>query len=72
MEKHKRETKSKKHNDHYGLSLTIDNSRTGKKSRFAIRITNPTLRMILYEEERQLTNKMNQTIHGAFDAKDRG
>jgi len=26
MEKHKRETKSKKHNDHYGLSLTIDNS----------------------------------------------
>lgn len=51
MKKHKRETKSKKHNDHYGLSLTIDNSRTGEKSQFAIRITNPTLRMILDEEK---------------------
>lgn len=53
MKKHKRETKIKKHNDHYGLSLTIDNSRTGKKSQFAIRITNPTLRMILDEEDKK-------------------
>jgi len=51
MKNHKRETKSKKHNDRYGLSLTIDNSCTGKKSQFTIRITNPTLRMILDEEK---------------------
>ena len=50
MKKNKRETKSKKHNDRYGLSLTFDNSRTGKKSQFKIRITNPTLRLILDEE----------------------
>ena len=42
--------KTKKHNGRYGLSLTIDNPRTGKKSQFKIRITNPTLRMILDEE----------------------
>lgn len=42
--------KSKKNNDRYGLSLSMSDFRTGKKSHTAIQITNPTLRLILAQE----------------------
>lgn len=45
-------SKTKKNNEHYGLSLLIGDSRTGKKSHIAIRVTNPTLQLILDQEKR--------------------
>ena len=44
---------SKKSNDRYGLSLSMRDFRSGKKSHIAIRITNPTLPLILAQERRK-------------------
>lgn len=40
----------KTNNDRYGLLLSMSDFRTRKKSRIAIRITNPTLQLILAQE----------------------
>ena len=55
-------SKTKKNNKRCGLSLSIGDSRTGRKSHIAIRITNPTLQLILDQETRnhEKSNKANK------------
>ena len=44
--------KTKKNNNRYNLCLTLDDPSTGKKYNHVIRITNPTLQLILDQEMR--------------------